>query len=606
MPGLLGDFILLFAFLLLVPLLPGVADATVKGEAPPGARVIHDLVYGKAGVRELLLDLYLPEEETSSRLPVIVFIHGGGWRMGSKDRCPAADMAAKGYAVASVGYRLSGEATFPAQIGDCKAAVRWLREQADAYGLDSERFGAWGSSAGGHLSALLGTSGDVDALEGENGSPGFSSRIQAVCDYFGPTDFLQMDAAGGQMTHTSGDSPESLLIGGAIEDHHDRVSAANPITYVTPDDPPFLIVHGDKDPLVLHHQSELLFNALSTVGVEATFVTVEGGGHGFRTPKVRELAEAFFKRHLKGVDIPAPATEKRFSIPDGPPPAVAWKDAVTTPPQLMQYRTFHSAVAGEEVSYLLYLPPGYETSSRRYPVVYWLHGLGGTQRESFGFVSRLHQGIQAGSAPEMIVVGVNGRAMSMYADSFDGKVPMESVIVKDLVPHVDATYRTIDDRRARAAEGFSMGGFGALYLGSRYADVFGVVSSLAGALHNEESLPGGGTPGDWSVPPERRKRVFDAVYGSKDYFREHSPWLWVEKQADRLRRDSVIRLIVGDQDPVRGPSGRMHDLLGRLEIQHGYEVVAGVGHNPGKLMNQLSVDPLAFYSKTFDALFGSE
>jgi acetyl esterase/lipase len=203
--------------------------------------------------------------------------------------------------VASINYRLSQHAKFPAQIEDCKAAVRWLRAHAADYRLDPDRFAAWGASAGGHLAALLGTAGDIKAFDvGANLDR--SSRVQAVVDYFGPTDFLQMDAhrLPEGMTHNGAESPESQLIGGAIQENREKTSRANPITYVSADDPPFLVVHGEQDPLVPHHQSELLDAALRQAGVPVTFYTVKGGGHGgFRDPQVAELTREFLMRHLK-------------------------------------------------------------------------------------------------------------------------------------------------------------------------------------------------------------------------------------------------------------------------------------------------------------------
>src|SRR5205085_165270 len=135
------------------------------------------------------LDLYLPEK-AQGRLPVVVWIHGGAWRAGSKDHCPAVPLTAKGFAVASINYRFSQHAVFPAQIEDCKAAIRWLRANADKYHLDPDHIGAWGASAGGHLVALLGTSGNKKELEGKGGNLEQSSKVQCVIDWFGPTDLL--------------------------------------------------------------------------------------------------------------------------------------------------------------------------------------------------------------------------------------------------------------------------------------------------------------------------------------------------------------------------------------------------------------------------------
>jgi acetyl esterase/lipase len=270
----------------------------------PGIDVLRDLEYVPGGHKRHKLDLYVPEQvgqasDPAKRLPLIIWVHGGAWQAGDKRNCLAARFPQRGYAVASINYRLSQHAIFPAQIEDCKAAVRWLRANAERYNLDPNHFGAWGASAGGHLVALLGTAGDVKEFDkGENLH--VSSRVQAVCNYFGPTDFTRMSQFPTRMDHDAADSPESKLIGGPIQQNHDKCQRANPITYLTKDDPPFLIVHGDKDPLVPHNQSQILFEALKKVGVNVKFHTVEGGGHGgFRDPTVEKMVERFFDEHLK-------------------------------------------------------------------------------------------------------------------------------------------------------------------------------------------------------------------------------------------------------------------------------------------------------------------
>ena len=275
-----------------------------KGPDLAGIKAMRDTEYAKVDGKSLLLDLYVPEK-ADAPLPLIVWIHGGAWLGGDKAGCPAMPQLRRGYAVASLNYRLSNEAVFPAQIHDCKAAIRWLRARAKEYNLDPKRIGVWGASAGGHLVALLGTSGDVKELEGDEGNLDQSSRVQAVCDWFGPTDFLQMAAhvpPGSKLPHDTADSPESKLVGGAIQENKEKVAKANPITYVSKDDPPYLIMHGDKDPLVPHHQSEILAEALKKAGVEMTFKTIEGAGHGgpgFNSPETMKMVEEFFDKHLK-------------------------------------------------------------------------------------------------------------------------------------------------------------------------------------------------------------------------------------------------------------------------------------------------------------------
>lgn len=267
---------------------------------PEGVKVVRDLEYAKVGDKKLLLDLYLPEK-ADGPFPVIVGIHGGDWATGSKAGGQGNWLAQHGYAVAVINYRLSGEAIFPAQIEDRKAAVRWLRANAKKYNLDPDRFGAIGHSAGGHLVSLLATTGDVKEFEkGENLE--FSSRIQAACPISGPTDFLQMDAhapKGAKLKHDAPNSPEARLIGGPIQENKDKVARANPITYVSKDDPPFLIVHGDQDATVPAHQAELLNEALKKAGVETKLLLVKGAGHAVGGREVNEAIITFFDRHLK-------------------------------------------------------------------------------------------------------------------------------------------------------------------------------------------------------------------------------------------------------------------------------------------------------------------
>ena len=273
--------------------------STEAPKVPEGVTVHRDVAYVTDGHERQKLDLYVPD--IGENLPLIIWVHGGAWRGGDKTNYIRMEYLKAGYAGASLNYRLSQHAIFPAQIEDVKAAVRWLRANAETYRLDPNRFAAWGSSAGGHLVAMLGTTGDIVEFEvGENLK--VSSRIQAVVDYFGPTDFLQMDAQSlpDGLVHDAPDSPESQLVGGPIQAYKDRVARANPITYVSKDDSPFLIIHGDKDKLVPYQQSVLLKDALAEADVPVTFYKVEGGGHGwFKDPKVPELTKAFLEEHLK-------------------------------------------------------------------------------------------------------------------------------------------------------------------------------------------------------------------------------------------------------------------------------------------------------------------
>ena len=259
------------------------------------------MVYKRTTSLSLELDLYwIKPPDTNPKgqsTPLVIWIHGGGWRGGYRQDCRhALSLIEIGFAVASVSYRLSHQATFPAQIEDCRAAVRWLRAHGDYYNLDTSRFGTWGVSAGGHLAALLGTTSGQDRWQvGDH--PDQSSDVQAVCDWFGPTDFFRMNDITGTIDHESADSPESMLIGGPIRNHRTQVIAANPITYISNTTPPFLIMHGQDDRIVLPNQSELLHKALKRAGVNSELILLSNFGHEFSSEQT-EVVKNFFNEHL--------------------------------------------------------------------------------------------------------------------------------------------------------------------------------------------------------------------------------------------------------------------------------------------------------------------
>ncbi|MFC1757590.1 sulfatase-like hydrolase/transferase [Planctomycetota bacterium] len=277
---------------------PGQTSTT--DNAPTGTRIDRDIVYASIGERDLHLDLYRPDEPTE-KLPLVVWIHGGAWRGGSKSGPnPAMELLSRGYAVASVEYRLSHEAIFPAAIEDCKAAVCFLRFHADRYGLDPERFGAWGASAGGHLVTLLGTTIDVAEFDAHPISQTVPATIHAVCNWFGPSDFLRMNDFPSIIDHDATDSPESQFIGAPIQKNKEKTRRANPISYITPGDPPMLHVHGDSDRLVPFHQSEMLHAALKKRRIPSTLHKVVNGDHGFRNGD--ESREDLIKRSMDFFD----------------------------------------------------------------------------------------------------------------------------------------------------------------------------------------------------------------------------------------------------------------------------------------------------------------
>ncbi len=265
---------------------------------PPGARIFTNIFYVPNGMERQNLDIYLPAAGTN--FPLIIWIHGGGWSGHSKEQPEGLAFLNHGYALASLNYRQSQHAHWPAQIIDCKAAIRWLRAHAGEYGLDPNHFGVWGWSSGGHMVAMLGTTGGAKEFDqGEN--LGFSSRVQAVGDWFGPTDFLTISNSANSGWGKK-NSAETRLLGGLPSQNIEKAQSASPIHFITPDDPPFLILHGDQDPTVPLQQSQELYDALKKAGVPVDFHVIVGGAHGkpgFRTPEVDGWLYGFFDKYLK-------------------------------------------------------------------------------------------------------------------------------------------------------------------------------------------------------------------------------------------------------------------------------------------------------------------
>jgi acetyl esterase/lipase len=290
-------------------------DSIPQGTMDPSPfrRKWLDVPYATQSARQRL-DIYLPDEGKGP-FPVIVAIHGGAWALGSKRDMQIVPMLKgleRGYGVASVGYRLSDEAQFPAQIYDCKAAIRFLRANAADYDMDAGRVGVWGPSAGGHLAALVGTSAGVKELEDLSmGNPGVSSSVLAVVDWCGPTEsFLTMDeelieSGAGVPEHSGENSPGSILLGRRITEVPELVRLASPMTYVTPDVPHFLIQHGLEDHIVPFQQSERFAAEIERVaGADKVILDVlEGVSHhgdpAFETDDNLKRVLDFLDSHLK-------------------------------------------------------------------------------------------------------------------------------------------------------------------------------------------------------------------------------------------------------------------------------------------------------------------
>lgn len=270
-----------------------------------------------------MVDVYLPKKRGSEKpLPVIALIHGGGWVNGDRlgYAAQAIQLARTGdYAAVTVGYRLTKEASWPAQVHDCKAAIRWIRAHAEKLNLAADKIAVWGSSAGGHLSSLLGTSGDVKELEGVLGPhTGLSSRVQCVVNLCGPADFTQalmFDKEG--QPNWKDDAVTGLLGGNALEKMAEA-KAASPVTYVSMDDPPFITFHGTKDQRVAFLHAMMIHEALSKAGVTSAVIPISDGGHGSVShPEVKIRGQQFTDKVLRGIDTTID-TSPLQALPEAP------------------------------------------------------------------------------------------------------------------------------------------------------------------------------------------------------------------------------------------------------------------------------------------------
>jgi len=536
------------AGLVTLPLIaPAQAPAPSEGRPPPGPslKIDNDIEYTKAGGQSLKLDLYRVQP-SNAPLPVVVWIHGAESPLNTRAASPAVGLArANTYAIASIDYRAN--ASRADQLSDVKSAIRFLRTNAAAYNLNPDRLAVFGYDVGGQLAALVGTTADVANLNPSNDAP-----VQAVIDIAGP------------------------VTGGGLD----------PSNFVTANDAPALLFHGSADNTVSTQESQKLISKLKAAGVNSQLEMPFAVGHrlgDLLSPVAMQTVSLFLDNNLR--DIKSQAALSAFIST----PAHVFVDPVALDLGGTRYGLYPAPVLGANAvaSYRVYLPPDYDSNpTKRYPVIYFLHGASVDSKRpitSF-YISRADAAIRSGVMAPAIIVLAQGDNQGGYMDSQDGKYPAESVLVKNLIPYIDANYRTIATREMRAIEGHSMGGAGALRVGLKFPELFATVTG------NSPALVRAPEPNEPPATPSSR--------GDANYVEAQSPVAIVKANVARAKTQK-IRIIIGDKDPLYPGAANFHQLLTSLGVPHEWQVVTNSPHNHDQLLQYETFDTMAFYANVF-------
>ena len=555
------------------------------------------------GVGGVAIPAYIRKPAGPGPFPVVMLLHGGRYGeaatygMGRSMRSPTAEIIQAGWAVFSIDYRPTEKiAIEPVEFDDTVEAVKALRKIPF---VDPTRVGLLGCSHGAQVGsrvvsrvdiqgAILCAPAALDLIEvkkaAKRGEPVVSILNKLIAD---------------METQHDAEAEE-------IDKDPAKFGYSSAMTEVERVQCPILIINGRNDDNSPTSVIDTYVEKLRAAGKRVETYLPDNGPHGFyvgrpEIPETKEAARravAFFQQQFgeqKGNAQTAgqsnsQARPTRYQY--GP---MDWVDPDRTEPEGTHYETFHSQTINTEVSYLVYLPPDYEQQeAMRYPVLYYLHASGGTpRRDGAVIVRRLDSTIRAGRVSPMIVIMPNGlRGNTMYCDSRDGRYPVETVIIKDLIPHVDATYRTVASREGRAVEGFSMGGFGAAHFGFKYPELFGVISIQAPPLLGPELTS--------PLPVRAWSRLFPtAMGGDLEYFRANDPFSLVVENAEALRDRTLIRIVchVEDENWLAPRCEALHQLLMQQMIPHEFYFLSNVkSHNRGQVLDTLGDSEFTFFS----------
>ncbi|MCX7016696.1 MAG: alpha/beta fold hydrolase, partial [Candidatus Sumerlaeota bacterium] len=543
---------------------------------------------------------YIRKPAGDGPFPVIVLLHGGGASPDGQGAYkhghltyPTSQFLAEGWAVYAIEFRPDSN-LLPVEWQDTIAAIEYAKELPY---VDSSRVAVMGCSHGGHIMARVAARARVSCAV--LAAPAVLNLLEIAND---PVKLEEENAHVHKMLpgFVALLEKEFKAPIAEIVKNPKQFGYESPLAEMDKIETPVLLICGQNDDN--YHVIQPYGEKLKELGKTVQTYYPENGPHGFQVehPMIPETEEAaaravaFIRKNFRKNPIGAGAESARPAAPVRTPQynlKLEWLDLDTSEPSGTHYGKFRSELAKSEYSYLIYLPPTYESEpARRYPVIYWLHGGGGSQRTGSYFVDGMDQAIRAKKAPETIIVLVNGVDGSLYSDFIDGSKPVESVIIQELIPHIDQTYRTVGTRETRAIEGFSMGGFGALHLGFKYPRVFGSVTGISHA-------PIG--PGI----EFRSSKVwqYGPYQGNVEYFKDNDPFQLAEKNTDLFREGTRIRLIVGtgDKPPTVARTKELHDTLDALSIHHTLITVPKVGHDCPKLYEKMGESEFSYYSEVF-------
>jgi acetyl esterase/lipase len=570
-------------FLLVLVIL---ASASVAAEPV----VVRDVRYGDTpgdATSAHALDVYTPADPGAGPTPVMVYVHGGGWKGGDKARVgsKAEYFTGRGWAFASVNYRLLPAGRHPANVNDVASAIAWVHDHAAEHGIDPDAIFVMGHSAGAHLAALVATN---PAPLRKVGKPLRVLKGAIPVDTMA-YDIPGMLAANPEMGHAEVFGPDPAV-------RRD----ASPQLHVATDTgiPPFLICYSrgvtQADGAAKRAAAAQAFAAmLRGAGIAADVVDASDRSHREINERIGDPTDDRVTGRIEAF-LDGVLARSRPAEPDAIKPDRDWVTPAIRAPGV-SFHTFESTAAKVTVSYHVYLPPTYDREpERRFPVVYWLHGSGGGLAGIPKVAAHYAAAIEAGRTPPCLVVFVNGMPTGMYVDWKDGSAPVETVIVKELVPHIDATYRTIATREGRMLDGYSMGGYGSARLGFKYPELFRAISIMGGGPLQTDLLAGP------RAGRRRAEEVLERVYGGDPgYFTSVSPRVLAEQHADAIMRGSLVRQVCGDQDETFANNRDFHEHLERLGIPHTWTVLPGVDHDPLATLTALGDSNWVFYRQAF-------